>query len=160
MAVTTALKQLYEIDDVQWLEETVGLLKDRQFDHLDLENLIEELEDLGSEKKNAVSSLLEQLIRHLLLLEFWEMERENNIGHWQAEIVSFRTQLRRRLTTNLRNYLSQELLSIYGDALVYVRIKTRFKVNFPINCPYTLEQLLDIDWLPFCLDQSNNNVFE
>jgi hypothetical protein len=122
--------------------------------------LIEELEDLGSEKKNAVSSLLEQLIRHLLLLEFWEMERENNIGHWQAEIVSFRTQLRRRLTTNLRNYLSQELFSIYGDALVYVRIKTRFKVNFPINCPYTLEQLLDIDWLPFCLDQSNNNVFE
>jgi hypothetical protein len=160
MAVTTALKQLYEIDDVQWLEETVGRLKARQFDHLDLENLIEELEDLGSEKKNAVSSLLEQLIRHLLLLEFWEMERENNIGHWQAEIVSFRTQLRRRLTTNLRNYLSQELFSIYGDALVYVRIKTRFKVNFPINCPYTLEQLLDIDWLPFCLDQSNNNVFE
>jgi hypothetical protein len=107
--------------------------------------LIEELEDLGSEKKNAVSSLLEQLIRHLLLLEFWEMERENNIGHWQAEIVSFCTQLRRRLTTNLRNYLSQELFSIYGDALVYVRIKTRFKVDFPANCPYTLEQLLDID---------------
>jgi hypothetical protein len=145
MAVTTALKQLYEIDDVQWLEETVGRLKARQFDHLDLENLIEELEDLGSEKKNAVSSLLEQLIRHLLLLEFWEMERENNIGHWQAEIVSFCTQLRRRLTTNLRNYLSQELFSIYGDALVYVRIKTRFKVDFPANCPYTLEQLLDID---------------
>ncbi|UXE59031.1 MAG: DUF29 domain-containing protein [Woronichinia naegeliana WA131] len=147
MAVTTALKQLYEIDDVQWLEETVGRLKARQFDHLDLENLIEELEDLGSEKKNAVSSLLEQLIRHLLLLEFWEMERENNIGHWQAEIVSFRTQLRRRLTTNLRNYLSQELLSIYGDALVYVKIKTRFKVDFPVNCPYTLEQLLDTDWV-------------
>jgi hypothetical protein len=147
MAVTTALKQLYEIDDVQWLEETVGRLKARQFDHLDLENLIEELEDLGSEKKNAVSSLLEQLIRHLLLLEFWEMERENNIGHWQAEIVSFRTQLRRRLTSNLRNYLSQELLSIYGDALVYVKIKTRFKVDFPVNCPYTLEQLLDTDWV-------------
>ena len=145
MAVTTALKQLYEIDDVQWLEETVGRLKARQFDHLDLENLIEELEDLGSEKKNAVSSLLEQLIRHLLLLEFWEMERENNIGHWQEEIVSFCTQLRRRLTTNLRNYLSQELFSIYGDALVYVRIKTRFKVDFPANCLFTLEQLLDID---------------
>jgi hypothetical protein len=75
------------------------------------------------------------------------MERENNIGHWQAEIVSFRTQLRRRLTTNLRNYLSQELLSIYGDALVYVKIKTRFKVDFPVNCPYTLEQLLDTDWV-------------
>lgn len=34
------LQKLYEIDDVQWLEETVTLLKKQQFDRLDLENLI------------------------------------------------------------------------------------------------------------------------
>ncbi len=146
MAVINNLQRLYEIDDSQWLEEMIELLKQRQVEHLDLENLIEELTDLGSEKKNAVVSLLEQVIRHLLLLEYWTIERENNQTHWESEIVSFRTQLRRRLTTNLHNYLVKELPSIYQDALTYVRTKTRFKVDFPEICPYSLEQLLDINY--------------
>lgn len=51
MSVISDLKTLYEIDDSAWLEETIELLKAKQFNSLDLENLIEELEDLGSEKK-------------------------------------------------------------------------------------------------------------
>ncbi|NEQ62391.1 MAG: DUF29 domain-containing protein, partial [Moorea sp. SIO4A1] len=68
------LKNLYEIDDAQWLEETIKLLKNKEFNQLDWDNLIEELEDLGREKKNAVASLLEQVIRHLLLLHYWTSE--------------------------------------------------------------------------------------
>ena len=147
MKTITDLKQLYEIDDSQWLEETIKLLKDHQFQELDLENLIEELEDLGKRDKNAVVSLLEQIIRHLLLLQYWTSESENNTVHWQGEIYTFRTQLNRRITTNLRNYLESELDSIYKDALGFVKIKTQNSVNFPSECPYSLNQLLDIDWL-------------
>ncbi|MDD1462538.1 DUF29 domain-containing protein, partial [Dolichospermum sp. ST_sed2] len=118
-----------------------------RFDEVDLENLIEELEDLGSEKKNAVVSLLEQVIRHLLLLQYWQEEYERNGYHWQGEIVNFRNQLKRRLTGNLRNYLTQEMLEIYADALEYVKVKTKFQVDFPEKCPYSLEQLLDKDYL-------------
>jgi hypothetical protein len=148
MITLTNLKQLYEIDDSQWLEETVKLLKNQQFKDIDWENLIEELEDLGKEKKNAVVSLLEQVIRHLLLLEYWPSEREYNQVHWQEEIYNFRIQLKRRLTTNLRNYLESELNSIYQDALGFVQIKTQKTVKFPPDCPYSLDQLLDIDCLP------------
>ena len=77
------LKQLYEIDDSQWLEETVSLLRNHQFQQLDLEHLIEELEDLGKEKKNAVASLLEQVIRHLLFLQYWSKEAEYKTIYWQ-----------------------------------------------------------------------------
>ena len=101
------LKQLYELDDSQWLGETISLLRNHQFQQLDLEHLIEELEDLGKEKKNAVASLLEQVIRHLLLLQYWTKETEYNIIHWQEEIYNFRTQLKRKMTTNLRNYLEE-----------------------------------------------------
>ncbi|MCL1467290.1 DUF29 domain-containing protein [Argonema galeatum] len=142
------LKNLYDIDDSQWLEETVKLIKNRQFKELDLENLIEELEDLGREKRNAVASLLEQVIRHLLLLQYWTSESDYNEVHWQEEIYTFRIQLRRRLTTNLRNYLDSELDSIYKDALGFVKIKTQNFVSFPPECPYSLDQLLDIEWLP------------
>ncbi|MFM6787921.1 MAG: DUF29 domain-containing protein, partial [Microcystis panniformis] len=115
---------------------------------LDLEHLIEELEDLGKEKKNAVASFLEQVIRHLLLLQYWTKEAEYNTIHWQEEIYNFRTQLKRKMTTNLRNYLEEELNSIYQDALGFVKIKTVNTVIFPSQCPYSLEQLLDRSWLP------------
>ena len=133
-----ALKQLYEIDDSQWLGETVSLLRNHQFSQLDLEHLIEELEDLGKEKKNAVASLLEQVIRHLLLLQYWTKEAEYNTIHWQEEIYNFRTQLGRKMTANLHNYLEEELNSIYQDALGFVKIKTVNTVIFPSQCPSSL----------------------
>jgi len=142
------LKQLYDVDDAQWLEEMVCLLKRHQFQQLDLDNLIEELEDFGREKRNSVASLLEQIIRHLLLLQYWTTEAEYNAVHWQEEIYTFRTQLGRKITTNLSNYLEKELNSIYQDALGFVKIKTMSTVTFPAQCPYSLEQLLDRDWLP------------
>ncbi len=139
------LKTLYETDDVEWLQETVKLIKNHQFEQLDLENLIEELEDLGREKKNAVVSLLEQIIRDLLLLQYWTGEVEYNRVHPEEEIYSFRVQLKRKITTNLRNYLDSEFESIYQDALGFVKIKTQNSVDFPLECPYTLEQLLNIE---------------
>jgi hypothetical protein len=148
MIEVNELKQLYDVDDDQWLEQTINLLKNHQFQQLDLDNLIEELEDLGREKKNAVASLLEQIIRHLLLLQYWTTEAEYNAVHWQEEIYNFRTQLRRTITTNLRKYLEDELTSIYQDALGFVKIKTTNLVTFPTECPYSQEQLLDRSWLP------------
>ncbi|TRU83470.1 MAG: DUF29 domain-containing protein [Microcystis novacekii Mn_MB_F_20050700_S1] len=148
MTVIPDLKTLYEIDDSLWLEETIELLKNKRYEALDLENLIEELEDLGNEKKFRVASLLEQIIRHFLLLQFWTEEREYNQDHWELEIVNFQIQLKRALTTNLRNYLQNELTKIYEDAVFFVRKKTKNKVIFPDTCPYILEELIDPNWLP------------
>lgn len=91
MTTTTAmkLKELYEVDDSLWLEETIKLLKNKKFQELDLDNLIEELESLAKRDKLAMASLLEQIIRHLLLLEYWDSEYERSYRQ-QAEVVSFR----------------------------------------------------------------------
>ncbi|MTJ55410.1 DUF29 domain-containing protein [Anabaena sp. UHCC 0253] len=147
MTVNTDLQSLYEIDESLWLEETIVLLKEKRFQDLDLNNLIEELEALGKRDKNAVASLLEQIIRHLLLLQYWTEQYEMNGNHWQTEIVGFRNQIERLLTNNLQNYLNSELEKIYISALKYVKQKTRFKINFPEHCPYSLEQLLDENYL-------------
>ena len=148
MTVILNLKTLYEIVDSLWLEETIELLKNKRYEALDLENLIEELEDLGSEKKFRVASLLEQIIRHCLVLQFWEDERTYNRSHWRSEIVNFKNQIDTYLTTNLCNYLTKELPRIYQKALNYVREKTDNQVSFPGECPYSLENLLDLDWFP------------
>ena len=144
---THNLQKLYKIDDYLWIEETVKLLKEKKFDELDLENLIEELEDLGSEKRHKVESLLKQIIRHLLLLEYWHREYEQNYRHWQSEVFNFRDQLNDRMTTNFYHYLEENLAKIYQKARKYVQVKSGLD-TFPEDCPYTLQQLLDEDWLP------------
>ena len=141
------LKELYEIDDNLWLEKTVKLLKEKKFQELDLENLIEELESLARRDKLAMASLLEQVIRHLLLIQYWDDQRERNYRHWRSEITSFRGQMDRRMTTNLYNYLDKNFISIYRYARKYVIDKSGLN-SFPQKCPYTLEQLLDEDWFP------------
>lgn len=147
LSTVNKLKELYEIDDYLWTIKTVNLLKERRFDELDLENLIEELDDLGSEKRHKVESLLEQIVRHLLLLEYWHNEHERNYRHWSAEVISFRTQLNDRMTKNFYNYLNENLSIIYKKARKYVAVKSGLE-TFPEECPYTLEQLLNEDWFP------------
>jgi hypothetical protein len=147
IAPISHISQLYETDPTLWLEKTIECLKSDRLDQLDIENLIEELEDLGKRDRNKAVSLLEQIIRHLLLLQYWSAEYDNNASHWEAEIDSFRTQLRRHLTTTLYQYLEQDLSIIYQDAQRYTRKKTRLQ-NLPTHCPYSLENLLDSSWLP------------
>jgi len=103
---------------------------------------------LGNEKKFRVASLSEQIIRHYLLLQFWTVKRKYNPSHWRSEIVNFKNQIDTYLTTNLRNYLTQELPRIYQKALNYVREKTDNQVSFPQKCPYSLENLIALDWVP------------
>ncbi|NCR27574.1 MAG: DUF29 domain-containing protein [Microcystis aeruginosa G13-01] len=141
-----SLSSIYEEDYQQWLDNTVLLLKNRQVDSLDYEHLIEELEALGREQKNAVESLVIQIIQHLLFYQYWSSEREDNERHWRGELIGFRTQLELRLTTNLRNHLSNRLDYLYGKARKMAEVKTDLKL--PSASPYTLADILDEDWLP------------
>ena len=57
---------LYEQDIVLWVEDTAAKLKARDFANVDLENLIEEVEDLGRSQKTELLSRLTRLLEHLL----------------------------------------------------------------------------------------------
>ncbi|MDZ8183619.1 MAG: DUF29 domain-containing protein [Nostoc sp. ChiSLP02] len=147
MTITTKLKQLYETDDSLWLEKTIELLKQKQFNQLDLENLIEELISLGKRDLAKAKSLLRQIIIHILLLQYWQIEYERNYRHWLGEIKTFRYDLNNHLTTNLMNKLQDDLENIYQSAVGFVQVKTDLTI-FPEKCPYTLAQLLDDNYLP------------
>ncbi len=147
MTAIIDLKTLYESNYLQWLEETIKCLKNRQLADVDYENLIEELEDLAKNEKRRVRSLLEQIIRHLLLYQYWDLEKPRNANHWAAEIISFRNQLNEDLSANLRNNLEENFSIIYANALDYVKAKTKL-TNLPELCPYTLDKILDKNWLP------------
>lgn len=145
----TNLKKIYQIDEYLWLEETIKILRENRLEELDLDNLIEELESLGKRDFNKVRSLLRQIIIHLLLLAYWQEERERNYRHWQGEVTAFRADLSDLLTTTLKNKLNENLASIYQTALKIVLQKTGLSQDtIPENCPYSFEQLLDDSWYP------------
>jgi hypothetical protein len=143
------IQELYEIDSYLWLEETIKILKTKNLEYLDLDNLIEELESLGRSDFNKVRSLLRQIIIHLLLLEYWQQEYQRNYRHWESEIIVFRDDLNHNLTASLKNKLTLDLEEIYLVALKFVIKKTGLSKNlFPDNSPYSLQQLLDDSWYP------------
>ena len=66
MRQTQDLAQLYQTDYLHWLDETVERLRSGQFEGLDWPNLIEELEAMGRNERNALKSNQRVLLTHLL----------------------------------------------------------------------------------------------
>jgi hypothetical protein len=75
MTPPQGISALYEQDYDQWIELTLKQLQSQDLENLDWANLIEEIEDLGREQKNKLESYLRQLIKHLLLYQYWESEK-------------------------------------------------------------------------------------
>ena len=60
---------LYEADFVAWSERQAALIRQRRFDELDLENIAEEIEDLGKSRRDQLETRMSRLIEHLLKLD-------------------------------------------------------------------------------------------
>ena len=84
--IQPSTQTLYDQDYYLWLRTTINQLRTNQFSSVDLDNLIEELEDMGKSQKRTVKSLLIRLFEHLLKLTYWNVERERNQGDWKGEI--------------------------------------------------------------------------
>ena len=82
---------LYEQDFLLWSEDIAAKLKTRNFEHLDLENLIEEVESLGrSDRKELLSRLVvifELLLKHLYV------QLPDDYNGWQRTVRNQRNEL-------------------------------------------------------------------
>ncbi|MEC4895421.1 MAG: DUF29 domain-containing protein [Oscillatoria sp. PMC 1051.18] len=140
------LKHNIDTEYDSWLLEQAQLLRDRDFQHLDIDNLVEEIEALVRGEKSSVEQFAYLIMLHLLLIEYWYEQSEWNRNHWEAEITGFRLQLNNKLTTNLRNHLAQRLDFLYGKAYQAAVKKTKSSINgdrFPQERKYSLEDIIN-----------------
>ncbi len=100
-------KSLYESDFLLWTQDAVAKIKARDFDHVDFENLIEEIEALGRSEKKELASRLETLLAHLLKRIYIDMPQEFN--EWERTI----REQRRRLTQALKK--TPSLKSVWDE---------------------------------------------
>ena len=142
---------LYETDYNLWVLETVKQLENKEFNTVDWDNLLEELSDLSRREKRKVERLLMRLFEHLLKLQCWEDEIENNRGHWEAEILNFRKQIKKELkaSPSLKPYLDKIFAECYQDGREIAAARSRLPLEtFPEPPIATLEEILDESWLP------------
>ena len=78
------MENLYETDYFQWIQEQKKLLATRQFDQLDLDNLIEEVDSMGKREPRFLESHLTILLLHLLKYQYQTHVLQDK---WIAEMV-------------------------------------------------------------------------
>jgi hypothetical protein len=141
---------IYEQDYSQWIQITLDQLESRDLANIDWENLAEEIRALGNEQKHKVESYLRQLIKHLLLYQYWESEKIYCAKGWLDEIDNFRSELDSLLESKvLYNHCEKVLDKIYLKSRSSAMRKSAIASEIiPVLCPYSLKQILDFEWLP------------
>ncbi len=138
----------YPNDFYGWTQQQAALLKARKFNELDFENLIEEIESMGASERKELDSRLIELMLHLLK---WQFQPKRKGSSWEVSIAKQRVGLRKVLRDNpsLKYQLEQRIIDCYPDAKSYAAIETKLsKSHFPEECPYSLEQLFNENFLP------------
>ncbi|MFZ8863236.1 MAG: DUF29 domain-containing protein, partial [Thermocrinis sp.] len=90
---TQSIKELYEKDFYLWVIENLKLLKNKEYDLVDWENLLEEIEDMGQRYLDSTISHMKTILEHL---HKWEHFRYRGyVGHsWIKSINNARDELR------------------------------------------------------------------
>ena len=113
------LKELHSQDFNLWLETIAASIKNRDFEHMDWDGLLDEIEDMGASEKRALRSYTRRLIDHILKLKYWISEKDYNQKHWEKEVVNFRYEIAQILkeSPSLKNYLQQNYHDWYVNSV-------------------------------------------
>jgi Domain of unknown function DUF29 len=142
---------LYSADYYAWTQKMAQILRSKAYEQIstdNLSNLIEEVEDMGNNVLNGLESYLENLLMHLLKYQFQPSRRSRS---WLATIVNARLQMDKKMRKNpsLRARLPDLLADAYAIARRSASAETGLvQSRFPETCPYTLEQVMQDDWMP------------
>ncbi|WP_422474749.1 DUF29 domain-containing protein [Endozoicomonas sp. ALB032] len=160
------MSNLYETDYHQWLSNQVALLRNRHFDQLDLENLLEDLE-LGIESKvDNLEHFLTNLILHLLKCDYQTsvlrdtVATKRVINGWLNSIDNARDGINKLLRKNhsLEQRVEDALVESYPDGKngairemnrhIPTKCPKLDNSSFPDTCPWSYEKLMEKDWYP------------
>ncbi|WP_422409790.1 MULTISPECIES: DUF29 domain-containing protein [unclassified Endozoicomonas] len=156
---------LYEFDYYQWVQQQKKLLENRQFDRLDLDNLIEEVEGMGKSEPRSLESHLVVLLQHLLKYQYQtyilnpQMPEPKVFRSWFGSIRNARDDAGKVLLANpsLRPRLDGLFVSAYKEGKKRAiremndylpKQKWLTEDSYPECCPWSFEEIMTEDWLP------------
>ncbi|MFB2875497.1 DUF29 domain-containing protein [Floridanema aerugineum] len=148
---------LYETDFYAWTQKQVQLLRQRDLNNLDIDNLIEEIESLGKQEKRELINRLGVLIGHLLK---WEYQPNKRSKSWLRTIREQRRKITDLLQQNpsLKPYLDEAIKKAYLDGVDLAVEETDIGIQaFPAEISYTWEQIENQDFLPGLISENDQD---
>jgi hypothetical protein len=142
------ISNLYKKDFYAWTVKNAELLRKKEFNNLDIENIAEEIESMGRGERRQIISRLVILISHLLK---WQYQEERRGNSWLLTIKEQRRQLSKLLEENpsLKNKIEHDFKEAYEDAVLITSRDTGIlEYDFPNTCIFNLQQCLDIGFFP------------
>lgn len=149
---------LYDEDFVAWTQKMAQALERRDFNALDWDNLVEEIQDLGKRDQREVESRLLIILTHLLKWQYHPQRRsypgsenESFQNSWARSIAENRDQIQRLLkqSPSLYRILENSLDECYQKARKQAAQQTNLELPvFPEVCEYSQAQILDDDFWP------------
>ena len=139
---------LYEADFYAWTQQQAKLLRERRWDDLDLDNLVEEVESVGVSNKREIESRLAILMAHLLK---WKYQPGARSSSWSATLTEQRRQIERLLehSPSLKRYPAKVYLDEYPGARLEAAKATGISFDlFPQDCPFSISDILDVAFFP------------
>jgi hypothetical protein len=139
---------LYETDFYEWTVCNARLLRSGQAGEADLAHIAEEIEDMGKRERRELLRRLSILMVHLLK---WKVQSDRRSRSWELTIRVQRKDLTKLLSqsASLQPYLQENLPEAYEHAAVDAMTETgRPESDSPSTCPFTLDVILDPDFLP------------
>lgn len=134
----------HDSDFFAWTQEQSALLRGMSPGdaRLDIDNLAEEIEDMGRAEVNKIKSLLKQTVAHLLKLSIEPDSRASD--GWYQEVITFQGDAVLAVSPGFRQNL--EIEDIWDVACNNaVRSLERFNTaipDLPRECPLSLDDLL------------------
>ena len=162
---TQNLKELYEKDFYLWVLENLKLLKNREFELVDWENLLEEIEYMARRELRSLINLMAVIMEHLYK---WENYRESAYmgSGWKKSILNARKEILKLFkdapSLKAKAQEKETLQRAWEDAVLdliawfkgneelalrhFSRVPT--EKDFPQECPYTFEQIMEYEpWI-------------
>lgn len=156
---------LYRSDIHAWSAEQASALRRRDFDAVDWDNVIEEIDDLGKQERLKWTSYCSNVLRHFLKIEHFREARPETVSFWLKEIRNQRSLMFKQLRNAVS--LKTECDSLYPSAwedarmdavreLAELDVENKLQPDFdtafhhrnyslPSTCPYPLEHVSGID---------------
>lgn len=143
---------LYERDFYAWTQKQAALLQAEELEKLDLPNLFEEIEAMGRSQRKEIASRLIVLLMQLLKLRYQKRKHPNS---WRNIIRTQRREIELELSDSpsLRRLVPEIVDQVYPRARKDAAAETGLALaTFPEVCLWSVEQILDADWLPLAAE--------
>ena len=149
---------LYHQDIVAWANEQAALLRSGMLSAIDIENIAEEIEDVGKSEQRELASRMVVLLAHLLKWQFQPLFRSKS---WVRTIAVQRRDVRYALShaPSLQGWFDDvEWMTLLWDkAVIMASRETTIDADlFPETCPWTMEEVLGDEFFARLLGQATS----